>query len=96
MSTARTTADGGANGTERDQLHELVNSLEAEDLPAARRVLQALVAVERMPAALVSAPWDDEPETEDERRAVEEARRDIAEGRLTSDEEFMKELDEAE
>ena len=34
--------------------------------------------------SLREAPLDDEPETEDERRAVEEARRDVAAGRVHS------------
>lgn len=46
-------------------------------------------------AACRNAPWDDEPETEWERRAVEEGLASVAEngGRRIPDEEMWRELD---
>jgi hypothetical protein len=43
--------------------------------------------------SLREAPLDDEPETEEERLAVEEARRDIAAGRVYTLAEVAAELD---
>lgn len=42
--------------------------------------------------ALRDAPLDDEPETAEEREAVEEARRDIAAGRVYSDADVQRML----
>ena len=57
------------------QLHELVEQLPETEVPAAHRVLQAL-CLDPVQVSLLTAPYDDEPETEEERRLVEEARED--------------------
>jgi hypothetical protein len=41
---------------------------------------------------LLTAPWDDEPETEEERAAVAEARRELEEGEGIPHEEAMRRL----
>lgn len=80
----------------RQTLHELVEDLDERDVPTAGRVLGALRDSRRDPGplrALDLAPEDDEPETPEERAAVEEALREIEEGKpgLTT-EELRREL----
>jgi hypothetical protein len=42
--------------------------------------------------ALLTAPWDDEPETEDERQAVQETRDELARGEIYPLDEVRREL----
>jgi hypothetical protein len=57
---------------ERQQAHALLDMLSVEKLNAVRSLLEVMVyPVSR---ALANAPVDDEPTTEDEERAVAEAR----------------------
>jgi len=78
---------------QRSTLHRLVDSLPEEDLTTAGRLLVGLTmtadAVER---ALLLAPDDDEPETPEERAAVEEGLRDLREGRTVPHEEVKRRL----
>ena len=75
----------------RTKLHNLIESLPSEDVPTALRVLEALnSSSDSIPLALRDIPFDDEPETEEERAAVVEARRDIEEGRVISHDEVMR------
>ena len=46
----------------------------------------------RLPRLLRDAPIDDEPETDEERQLVEEARQDLAAGRVVSHEEIRREF----
>lgn len=55
----------------RDELHALLDCIPDGDVPAARKILRALA--DPVEASLRAAPTDDEPETEDERAAVEAA-----------------------
>ena len=67
----------------RETLHRLVDDLDEGDLPTAARVLTALreTGAEAGPFySLDTAPPDDEPETPEERAAVEEALREIGSG----------------
>jgi ethanolamine utilization microcompartment shell protein EutL len=57
---------------ERQQAHALLDMLPAEKLNAVRSLLE--VMVDPVSRALANAPVDDEPTTEDEERAVAEAR----------------------
>jgi hypothetical protein len=57
---------------ERQQAHALLDMLPAEKLNAVRSLLE--VMVDPVSRALTNAPVDDEPTTEDEERAVAEAR----------------------
>jgi hypothetical protein len=60
----------------REELHKLLDRIPDSDVPTAREFLRSLLdPVER---ALLSAPLDDEPETEEERAAVEAALADPA------------------
>jgi predicted transcriptional regulator len=75
----------------RTKLHDLVESLSSDDVPTALRVLEALNSTsDPIPLALRDIPFDDEPETEEERAAVAESDRDIAEGRLIPHDEVMR------
>jgi hypothetical protein len=75
----------------RTKLHDLVESLPSEDVPTALRVLEALTSSsDSVPLALRDIPFDDEPETEEEREAVAEAYRDIEEGKGIPHDEVMR------
>jgi predicted transcriptional regulator len=71
----------------RTKLHDLVESLDSEDVPTAVRVLEALSSSS---VPLSEVPIDDEPETEAERAAVAEARREIEEGKGIPHDEVMR------
>jgi hypothetical protein len=50
---------------DRQELHLLVDHIPESDVPAARKVLRALA--DPVELAILTAPLDDEPETEEER-----------------------------
>jgi hypothetical protein len=54
---------------DRHELHTLVDHIPEGDVPAARKILRALA--DPVELAILTAPLDDEPETEEERAAVE-------------------------
>lgn len=60
-------------------LHRLVDSLPTESVDAVGRWLER-AAGDPMIAVLDAAPWDDEPSSPDEEKAVAEARSAIARG----------------
>jgi hypothetical protein len=66
----------------KDRLYHLIEALPEREWETAARVLEALGAVEaRRPLyTRETAPVDDEPETDEERRAVEEAKAELARG----------------
>jgi len=74
--------------TDRSELHELLDRVPASDLPTARKILQALVTPMRF--AVLTAPLDDESESEEERAEVEEARAEQGPG--TPHEEVLREF----
>ena len=77
----------------RTKLHDLIESLPSDDVPTALRVLEALNSTaDSLPLALRDIPFDDEPETEEERAAVAEARREIEEGKGIPHDEAMRRL----
>ena len=77
----------------RTKLHDLVESLPIDDVPTALRVLEALnSSSDSLPLALRDIPFDDEPETDEERAAVAEARREIEEGKGIPHDEVMRRL----
>lgn len=55
----------------REELHRLVDRIPAAGVPTARRFLESLT--DPVELALVQAPPDDEPETEEELAVVESA-----------------------
>ena len=74
-------------------LHQIIEELPESELVAARRFLAYLRdTVEPVRWALLTAPWDDEPETEDERQAVQEARNELARGEVYPLGEVRREL----
>jgi Spy/CpxP family protein refolding chaperone len=78
----------------REELHELIDQIPESELPAARSYLRYLAQTASDPVlrSLLNAPIDDEPETEEERKAVDEAKEALAEGRVMSDEEMARVL----
>ena len=77
----------------KDDLHRLVDELPEDELPAAKRFLQYLCDVgDPVLRALIEAPVDDEPETEEERAAVAEAYEDWAAGRVVNFEDVKHEF----
>jgi predicted transcriptional regulator len=75
----------------RDNLHRLVDALPESELERAERVLEALRQVAEAPyRPLEDALLDNEPEMSEERAAVDEARSDIAAGRVISHEEAKR------
>ena len=79
--------------TIKDRLYQLIDELPEGDLPTAERMLCNLgETTDPVLKALMAAPWDDEPETEEERKAVEEAEEDVKAGRVVSHEEARRQL----
>jgi hypothetical protein len=79
--------------TTRETLHKMVDLLPESEWEAARRVLEeGLAKHDPVLRAFLNAPEDDEPESEEERAAVEEAYEDLKAGRVVSDEELKREL----
>jgi hypothetical protein len=77
----------------RTKLHDLVESLPSDDVPTALRVLEALNSTpDSLPLDLADIRFDDERETEEERAAVAEARREIEEGKGVPHDEAMRRL----
>ena len=63
----------GETASEKQQAHQLIERMEPNQISAVVRLLQFML-LDPASRALASAPLDDELETEEERRAVEEAR----------------------
>ncbi len=79
--------------TARQQLHDLVDDLPDDEIPAARRYLEYLRVVgDPLLRALSAAPLDDEPETPEEAAAVAEAYADVAAKRTVSQDEARRRL----
>lgn len=57
--------------TSREELHKLVDHIPEADVAAARKILRSLV--DPVELALLAAPPDDEPESEEELAQVEKA-----------------------
>ena len=81
--------------TAKEKLYHLIDELPESELHAAERFLEYLRDMGRCDPvllALENAPFDDEPETEEERAAVQEAREALARGEVVSDEQLRREL----
>lgn len=79
----------------RKRLHELVDVLPNSEVKTAQRLLEALCLsahADPVVRRLWTSPYDDEPETEEERQAVAEAHVDIRKGRVRPWEEVRREL----
>ena len=60
-------------GNEKEQAHQLIERLDPSQVSALVTLLQFML-LDPASRALATAPVDDEPETDQERRSVEEAR----------------------
>jgi hypothetical protein len=80
--------------TTKSRLHHLVDELSESEVAAAERYLEYLRLVGRDPVlhALLTAPEDDEPETDTERAAVAEGAEDLHHGRAHTLDEVRREL----
>jgi hypothetical protein len=74
--------------TVRHELHILLDHIPDNDVPTARKFLRSLV--DPVELSLLTAPLDDEPESEEERAAVEAARDEPGPG--TPHEEVLREF----
>lgn len=83
--------------TDQDQtrlrLKELIDELPEGDLHAVKRYIQFLHYLDDPVAvSLAEAPLDDEPLTDEDIAALEEAREEMKAGKLTPHDEVMREL----
>ena len=71
----------------RQEIHQLVDALPERELIPAKRYLQFLQGAgnDSLSAALMAAPWDDEPESTEEIEAVREAYQDVNRGAVVDD-----------
>jgi len=78
----------------REELYDLIDRIPESELPAVRSYLRYLAEVATDPVlrTLLNVPLDDEPEAEEERKAVKEAKEDLAAGRVVSHEEARRRL----
>ena len=79
---------GAETNTGRNELHILLDHIPDTDVPAARTFLRSLV--DPVELSLLMSPLDDEPESEEERTAVEAARSERGPG--TPHEEVLREF----
>ncbi|MSQ27848.1 MAG: hypothetical protein EXR51_06895 [Dehalococcoidia bacterium] len=77
--------------TTKQRLHELVDRLPEGETGLAERLLEDLLE-DPVAVALRNAPLDDEPETEEERAAVEEAKAAYRRGEYLTDEDVARAL----
>lgn len=80
--------------TTKERLHRLIDDLPEGQLAEVEPVLEALRAhhADTLARMLLTARLDDEPETDDERLAVTEARDALARGDVVRDEDLDREL----
>ena len=77
----------------KEELHGLIDELADRDLYAAKRFLAYLRNIrDPMMQKLVETPYEDEPLTEEDKAALDEAWEAIARGEVYSDEEVRREL----
>ena len=77
----------------RKHLHQLIDDLPEQEIQAARRYLQFLCGQDDpVLRAIRSAPVDDEPLTDEDRAAIDEAQRDLDAGNRVSDAQIRADL----
>jgi hypothetical protein len=76
----------------RAELHALVDALPNSELDEAKRYLRGLNTTDPVLRSFLLAPLDDEPETDEEREMVEEAKRALARGEYVTMDEVKREL----
>jgi hypothetical protein len=74
----------------KESLHQLVDTLPDAALGEVERYLRALQTEDPVLRAALLAPYDDEPETDEERAGVLEARAEVARGALVDDADFVE------
>lgn len=81
-------------GMEREELHRLVEDMPDSEVTPALRYLRYLreLGEDELLKKLMSAPIDDEPETEEELQGVRQARKELESGDTLSTEELKREL----
>ncbi len=77
----------------RDDLHRLIDEIPERDVPTVRRMLRALCP-SPMRKFLDAAPLDDEELTPGDLQAIDEARADVAAGRVVNTDELRRRLAE--
>lgn len=80
---------------QKEELYRLVDALPEQEMPTAKRFLEFLLVKpdkESWEEILKNPPIDDEPLTEDDLKAIAEAEKDIAEGRVKPWEQVKREL----
>jgi hypothetical protein len=77
---------------EQQELVELAVRVPREDIPVAKRVLNALIGVDPVWQALESAPFDDEEVTPEDEAALAEAEAEFRRGETTSHQEILREF----
>ena len=79
--------------TDKTTLHQLIEELPESEWLAAERFLAYLRDMaDPVRRALLTALWDDEPETDEEHQAVQEAREELARGETIPDAELWRRL----
>jgi hypothetical protein len=80
--------------TTKEALHRLVDELSERQAASVHRLAERVRDSEIDPVllAMLTAPLDDEPETDEERAAVAEAREDVAAGRLVAHDEARRRI----
>jgi hypothetical protein len=78
-------------GADKQLLHQLVDDLPSEQIPAALRYLNYLSA-DPVLLSLLNAPPDDEPYTDEQRRNDAEAEASITKGEGIAHEEMLHEF----
>lgn len=81
------------NPLPKKRLHELVDELSEDQMEAAECYLRSLLNQDDpVFRAMHAAPVDDEPLSEEDRKAIDEGRRDIAAGRCIPDDLIRQKL----
>ena len=77
----------------RQEIKDLIDGLPDLELHAVKRFIQYIRDMnDPVFRILAEAPWDDEPVSQEDLRAIAEANKDIAAGRVTSHEDLMREF----
>ena len=78
----------------RSRLLDLAGQVADQDIPSATRYLESLVTGDAFLRRLLEAPYEEERLSSSCERLLDEAEADIAAGRLYSEEQVQKELDD--
>ncbi len=80
--------------TTKEALYRLIDELPEQELPTAEQVLAGLRdgTVDAVRLRLLTTPYDDEDETDDERAGAQEAREQLARGESVAHDELRREL----